>query len=469
MTAAASRPPKPTLTRRFADAMAALGPFEPGPHIAIAVSGGADSMALALLARDWGRRRRGRVTALTVDHRLRPESTREARWVHGTLKTRGIAHRILTWRAGPDAGRGNLQAAARAARYRLMADWCRSEGVLHLLTAHHLKDQAETLLLRLGRGSGFYGLAAMAGVAERNEMRLLRPLLGLAPEELKAYLRRACQDWVEDPTNVDPAFARVRVRRSLSRLAGEGATVERIAATARRLGCDRQALEREVARLLAATAAPDPAGFVRLERGPFFAAPEAVGLRALSQVLAAVGGEDYGPRFERLERLYAALRGAGRPRTLGGCVIRPAYGDRFLICREPAAQAGPVAVSRPGALAWDGRFHVRLTAARGAASGEALTLGPLGREGWARIKRDSKGFDHGTGRPARALPAVVRVGLPALSDRKGVLEVPHLGYRRYGAPIASLRIAELWPMAPRPMAGAVFGVAGGPGGRLKDG
>ncbi len=161
----------------FGRLMAAVGPFERRPVLAVAVSGGADSLALALLADRWARAAGGHIVALTVDHRLRPESGAEAAQVEAWLGARAIAHRRLDWR---DARAGSdLQARARAARYALLQDWCAVAGVLHLLLAHHQDDQAETFLLRLGRGSGVDGLGAMAPVSYARACRLLRPLLDI--------------------------------------------------------------------------------------------------------------------------------------------------------------------------------------------------------------------------------------------------------------------------------------------------
>lgn len=159
----------------FARAMAALGPFESAPRLALAVSGGSDSMALALLASAWAEAKGGEATALIVDHGLRRGSAAEAGRVRAWLRARGIGCRILRWRGAKPAA--NLQAAARAARYALLTGWCRKAGILHLLLAHQQDDQAETLLLRLGRGSGLDGLAAMAPLASGADLRLLRPLL----------------------------------------------------------------------------------------------------------------------------------------------------------------------------------------------------------------------------------------------------------------------------------------------------
>jgi tRNA(Ile)-lysidine synthase len=233
----------------FARLLAPLGPFEPAPHLAVAVSGGADSLALALLADFWARERGGSVTALTVDHRLRPGSTDEAERVRAWLSARGIAHRILTW-LGPYP-LTDLQAAARAARYRLLADWCRDAGVLHLLIAHHRDDQAETLLLRLGRGSGAAGLAGMAALVEQPDCRLLRPFLSVPPARLRATLDALDQPWIEDPSNRNPVFARVRLRVARQMLDGLGLSPARLADTAGHLGRARAALEAATDALLA--------------------------------------------------------------------------------------------------------------------------------------------------------------------------------------------------------------------------
>src|SRR5689334_21506590 len=154
--------PTPVTAAEFADLMAPLGPFEARSRLAVAVSGGRDSLALALLAAGWCRSVGGEVVGLTVDHRLRPGSGAEARQVGRWLAAAGIAHHILVRR--DELAAGSRQAAARAARYALLGDWCRRQGVLHLLVAHQQEDQAETLLLRLGRGSGLEGLAAMPAV-----------------------------------------------------------------------------------------------------------------------------------------------------------------------------------------------------------------------------------------------------------------------------------------------------------------
>jgi tRNA(Ile)-lysidine synthase len=416
---------KPISRREFERAMAALGPFERAPHLALAVSGGSDSMALALLASDWARSRSGKATALIVDHGLRAGSDAEARKVRGWLRARAIPAHSLTWQ-GPKP-RANIQAAARAARYALLSGWCAKHGVRHLLLAHQQEDQAETLLLRLARGSGLDGLAAMAPVSLSGEVRLLRPLLHFPRARLVATLQAEGQGWIEDPSNRDPRHARARLRALLPALAQEGLTTERLAATAARLARARQALESAVEALLARAATLDPAGYATLDRVALASAPAEIALRALAALLQTLGGGDYTPRLARLERLYREI-GQGLPaaRTLGGCrILRLRLSDptRLLICREPAALALPAAVTPGKPAFWDGRFRLLLVRRPAAARG-ALRLGALGAEGWRSVKM---------AQPALAdspIPAPARPSLPALFDLDGPLLVPHLCYGR---------------------------------------
>lgn len=414
----------------FADLLDRLGPFEARPRLAVAVSGGADSLALALLVGDWAAARGGSLLALTVDHRLRAGSAEEAARTAQRLAAAGIRHRVLAW-AGEKPATG-IQAAARAARYRLLAAACAEEGALHLLVAHHRDDQAETVLQRLARGSGVDGLAAMAAVVEMEGLRLLRPLLDVDPARLRATLAARGVGWIEDPSNANPLFARVRLRKLLPALAAEGIGADRLAATARAQGRAREALEAATARLMAEAVALDPRGFARLDPEPLRRATEELALRALAGVARSIGGGPP-PRLGRLERLRAELL-APRPRrrSFAGCLFLP-HAGLLLTCREPAAAAPPLPVRGGQAVRWDGRFQVRLS---GAGSG---WIGALGPAGLAEMRRQGIKV---------LLPAVVAHGLPALSDENGVCAVPALGYkRRSGIAVAALAHAPARPLA----------------------
>lgn len=416
----------PLSAAEYAALMAPLGPFEARPLVAVAVSGGADSLCLALLAHDWVRERGGQVLALTVDHGLRPEAAAEAARVGEWLAARGIAHHVLRWHgAKPDA---DIQAEARAARYRLLQEWCAAHGVLHLLLAHHRDDQAETLLLRLARGSGVDGLSAMAPVSEMFSLRLLRPLLGTPRARLAATLAACGQEWVEDPSNRNPAYARVRLRNLMPVVAAEGMSAERLAATARRLGRARAALEHAVAEAAARWVEVHGAGYAVVEPAAFRSVPEDVGLRLLARLVQAVGGADHPPREERVCALYERLRGcAGVSATLAGCRVLPWRG-RFLVCRECGRMAPPLALVPGAEMMWDGRFRLRV--AEDAPGG--LSLGGLGAEGWGRVAA-------ALGRHRLPpLPGPVRPTLPAVYDRQGLCEVAHLGYNQSSAAASAL-------------------------------
>jgi tRNA(Ile)-lysidine synthase len=350
---------------RFAALMAALGPFERQPRLAVAVSGGPDSLALCLLTDAWTRARGGETLGLIVDHGLRPESAGEARQTAAWLWARGIAPVVLRWPgAKPATG---VQAAARAARYELLGAWCRAAGVLHLLVAHHRDDQIETVALRAARGSGTDGLAGMAAVRELCGLRLLRPLLGVPKAALVAVLKAAGQPWLDDPSNRAARFARPRLRQA-------GLDVSHYCALAAQSAAARGALDRAVAAWLAQHARILATGYVILEQTALAVAPRALARRALQQALGAVGGKAYPPRRARLDPLLEVLRGApGTPgRTLAGCRVL-CRGGQVLICREAGAIAEVV---RPRAGVWqfwDGRFLVRVN------GGVAARRRPAGR------------------------------------------------------------------------------------------
>ncbi len=405
------------------------------------MSGGPDSLALCLLTERWAGARGGTVTALIVDHGLRPEAGAEARRVGTWLGRRGIRHHLLVWRgAKPVTG---IQAAARNARYALLGDWCSAAGVLHLLLGHHRDDQAETLALRAARRSGPDGLAGMAPVREIEGLRLLRPLLAVPKQRLRATLCAAGQGWIEDPSNRAPQFARARLRQSPLAPCDGGARADAHAAA-------RAVLDRRTADWLAAVARADPAGFVTWPRRAFIEAPREIARRALQQALAAVGGDDYPPRSARLERLLEALLGAPgyRGRTLAGCRIVPC-GEDLLICREPAAIAPPLLLAPNLWQRWDQRYVVRWQPGGDQPRPVARALGA---DGWrqCRTRMPGDGF--------RSLPVAARAGLASVWQDDRLLVVAGLGpIDTGGRPSITLRFRPL-----RPLAGPPFAALGSP-------
>jgi len=291
--------------------------------IAVAVSGGADSMALCLLADEWASLRNIKLHALSVDHGLRRESAAEAAQVGQWLGQRGIAHHILQWREGQERDSA-VQARARAARYRLMADWSKAHATRHLLVAHHMEDQAETVLMRLSKGSGLMGLAGMAPSHETEGVTVLRPLLKTSKARLRVTLQTVGQDWIEDPSNRNPVFERVRTRGVLDYLQGDGVTAERLAGVARSCRQVRHVLERAASAVVAQVL--DEGQGLKLSAAAFNAAPRPVREVALMQLLARVGGRDYPPAQAKRNRLLDWMEGASQlgrgAKTLSGCEVR---------------------------------------------------------------------------------------------------------------------------------------------------
>jgi tRNA(Ile)-lysidine synthase len=387
----------------------------------VAVSGGPDSLALAILAGRWARARCGRICALTVDHRLRPESTAEARRLHRWLRAREICHEVLVWRE-PKPATG-IEAAARQARYRLLARWCRDRGCLHLLTAHHRSDQAETYLIRRRAGSGPNGLAGMSAVRELADCRLLRPLLGVARARLAALLTAEGQPWVIDPSNLDPAFERARLRAAGDSAGPAGSELAAVDEQLRELGPARQAREHARDALLARAATLHPAGFGVLDPEPIREAPAPIADQALAALVTAIGGAPYPPRQKRIVRLREAIAGAsGRTlgHTLGGCRF-VAWRRRILVLREAAAAAGPVRLSPGSELVWDRRFRLSLSAD---APGPFL----VGYLQWAKVGELARRMPDL--RRHSPLPPLLHQVLPAVWDDTGLAAVPDLGYRR---------------------------------------
>lgn len=375
----------------FAALMAPLGPFGPAPRLAVGVSGGPHSLALALLARDWVRPR-GSVTGLVVDHGLRHESDEEARWAAGILDRLGVPAEVIS--LGLPGGAA-VQERARAARLEAMLARCGTLGLPWLLLGQHRADQAETVLFRALRGSGPAGLAGIAATRPAGEALLLRPLLGMAPARLEALLKVNRVVPLRDPSNLDPRFTRARLRLALADPDGQGPGIAALAEAAHAFAQRRGRREDAVAARLAGALRLAPEGWARLDAASL--GHDEVAEAALAAVLRLLSGDEHAPALEGVAALLR--RGQG---TLHGVQWREG-----ILCREVAGCAPPLP-ARPGNC-WDGRWRV-LAAPIGS------EIGALGTDsvGLARAAR-------------RGLPARVLAGLPALRRHGEVVAVPALG------------------------------------------
>jgi tRNA(Ile)-lysidine synthase len=325
----------PALTPETIDDL--LAPLADAAAILLAVSGGPDSTALLVMTANWARRRDGpRIQAATVDHRLRAEAAVEAAAVGDLCRTLAVPHQTLPW--GGEKPKTRLQERGREARYALLTDHARAIGAAAVVTAHHLDDQAETVLFRLLRGSGIAGLAGMAARTERGGVTLARPLLGIAKADLVAYCEAEGVAFARDPSNGDPRYARTRMRALMKCAAAEGLEATSLARLARRAA--------QVEDALASQTAVAEARLRLIETGicdakPLLAEPTEIVQRLLATAIARVGGRDASRiGLEKIEALVARLQRAVDARepfsaNVGGAWVR-SDAKAVNVAREPA-------------------------------------------------------------------------------------------------------------------------------------
>lgn len=420
---------------------ALFAPLTAFRSLILAVSGGADSMALMLLISRWaaGRAEAPKIVVATVDHGLRGEARAEAAWVVGEARALGFDAHLLTWSG--DKPRTGIQDAARIARYRLMSDLALALELqtVAIVTAHTEDDQAETLLMRLARGSGLDGLAAMAPLRVAEEVSsqtvLARPLLGISGARLRAILRAAGRTWIEDPSNDADRFERVRVRKARARLAEIGLDNDKIALSARRLARAKDALEACVDDLQRVAGVDVHGGaFASFDAAAWSAAAEELRLRLLGRLITAFGGQAEPLNLAKLEALVRRMSESGfEGATLGGAVVGR-HGDAIHVQREGGRAPLPVIQLDPGAAAiWDRRFRVALAPG----SAQAVEVRALGANAFAQLRRE---LDLGSSLPSSAaatLPAFWRRGellfAPVLADLPAVQWLWNADHRPYSA------------------------------------
>jgi tRNA(Ile)-lysidine synthase len=319
----------------------------------LAVSGGPDSMALMALAATWRDDLRASrrpspplIHVATVDHGLRLAARAEAQHVAAAAARFGLPHTILTW-AGPKP-KTRLQEKAREARYALLSAQARDIGATHVLTAHHADDQAETLLIRLARGSGVTGLAGMRRESSLAPgLTLVRPLLDLTKADLVAVCRRDGLAFVEDPSNADPAYARARLRGQAAARAALGLDTPTLVRLARRMAEADDALEAEADRLEGLIAPIRAAGRYQANLTPARQAEGVILSRILARAIDHANPGAGWPRLDRLETLTRALRAAlasAEPHraTLGGTrIVLARDGTIDVVAESPRRRGRP--------------------------------------------------------------------------------------------------------------------------------
>ncbi len=365
-----------------------------GGRIGVAISGGSDSTALLILLLD--RYGPEALASATVDHRLRPASAAEAASVGALCVRLGISHDTLAWQRAPE-DTGNLQDAARRARYGLLSGWAATRGLADIALGHTRDDNAETFLLGLSRGAGLDGLTGMRRSFAHGAVTFHRPLLSARREALRQMLRARGLTWADDPSNEDPRFDRVRARRALALLAPLGIDADGLAQTIDHLADTRTAIDATLSDWARAHTCTDR-GDLLIDRAALAALPRDFARRLLSAALRWIAGADYPPRAAPV----LALLSAEAATTLHGCLVTPGP-DTLRLSREPraAARATPAA---PGDT-WDTRW--RLAAPRGTV--RALT---------------EAGLAHCPDWRSTGLPRASLAASPALWDRDTLIAAP---------------------------------------------
>ena len=380
--------------------------FKAGPptRIGVAVSGGGDSIALLHILHRCFNPDAVTLNAVTIDHGLRPEAADEARQVADFCESLGVTHSTLRWR-GWD-GTGNLQDQARRARYELLGDWARMHKVSVVALGHTADDQAETVLMRLGRAAGVTGLAAMPPRRTAHGVVLSRPMLSLTREQLRSYLRTHQLRWIDDPSNDDLQFDRIKARQALTVLEPLGITAQSLALVAGNMQQARDALD-WYSFLAANDIAQVNGGDILLDHRHFRTLPEEIARRLISQAVTWIGGSEYAPRRSAMTTVLDAAR-SRKSATLNGCQVVH-HGANIWICREfNAVRKTRCAVDR----LWDGRWRLQ------GANIDGCELRPLGRRGLMHCAEW-----RGTGRPHASLTAS-----PAVWRGDELVAAPLAGY-----------------------------------------
>jgi tRNA(Ile)-lysidine synthase len=328
-------------------------------RVGLAVSGGADSLALMILAARYAEQQHGPdFIVYSLDHGLRAEAAGEVEFVLASARRLGLSARGLRWDGDkPSAG---MQAAARAARYRIIGEAMAADGCTVLLTAHHRRDQAETVLMRLAHGSGVEGLRGMDRVAQVEGVDVVRPLLDVEPRALQALVVREGFEPVVDPSNTDTDYERVRWRAALPGLKELGLDTETLARFARRMGEADAALGEIADAAFDAVVTLDGFGAAQVGRDALRRLSPAIGQRVIARTLRIVGGRQKPNALAPVEALVERLRDAGDVgrTTLLGAIVR-ADDEAIVLAREPG-RFPPLdsAVGPNCAVTWDKRFRI---------------------------------------------------------------------------------------------------------------
>lgn len=302
--------------------------ISPAERVAVAVSGGADSMALLLLANAWAKEKNIIITAITINHNLRADAKNEAEQVGIWCAAKKINHQIINWDC-KEKPKSAIQEKARTARYQLLTDFCIKNAIKNLLIAHHGDDQIETFFFRLARGSGLFGLAGISAKTKIYDVNLLRPLLHAPKTRLIATLKEQNQPWIEDPSNQNTDYTRVRIRQNLKIFLSDEENRARTMRLIQNFGKFRMAMEKLIAEEIVKSVE------ISSENSAILDMDEKISKPTLSHLVKFLSGKDQAPRSEKMQRFYSKLyENSGKKLSFNGLLFKPTKDNKIIIYHE---------------------------------------------------------------------------------------------------------------------------------------
>jgi len=406
-----------------------LGPYENNPNLAVAVSGGCDSLCLAILAKEWTNIRGGTITALIVDHGLRKDSKKECKETQNILKKRKIFSYCFTWKLSkiPKSG---VQEKAREFRYNIFEEWCYKKKIAHLLVAHHFEDQKETFLMRLNHNSNIYGLACMPKILIKKKIRILRPFLDFKKKEIISYLKEKKINWINDPTNTSSKYSRNRLRKILPKLEKKGLTDNKLKKILRRAQNERKKIEKKFTDWFILNVEIKSFGYALINFDRLKLLNKEDFIFIFSRILNMISGSLYPPKSKYVSNFYKKIKSDSNIKhtNLGGCHIFISK-KKFYICREIFKKNKKQKIDLQfNKIIWDNRFEIEYKKNKHTflkkKLGKSVFIEQLQKNGWNEVllKNESlkKRFE---------IPNKVILSLPAIKNKKNdVLYVPHLKY-----------------------------------------
>jgi tRNA(Ile)-lysidine synthase len=348
-------------------------------QIAIAVSGGADSMCLALIMKNLKRP----VVCIIIDHGLRIESAAEALKTANFLTDKGLKTEIITWQKYRPENKkiSNLHQKARDIRYELLLNYCKNNDIAYLMTGHHKNDQAETVLLRIARGTGIDGITAIKAKSLRQGINIIRPLLPFTRSSIEKYLEQYNWQWINDPSNDNTDYARSRIRNMLKNASDHGLTIDRIDLLRKNAARASDYLKQQTILHYKEICNRDEFGTILLNIRDFLALHEEMKLRILSKILCVVTGAIHSPRLNALMKLSDMIGRNWSNQTIQGAEVLKYSENELLFIREHRAIPQAIEIDGPAKLVWDNRFIIELKLK------SRVTIKPLDLITWQQIKK----------------------------------------------------------------------------------